>query len=667
MSKIHFHKDYETPMDRNVGLGSWGSDITGGGANQLGMMNKVISSGQGYVEASALQKQQLDKIPKQHWDEMNRLARLTGTKVSLHGPMMDLIGMTPTGISEEKRQEEVTKVMDVLERGYQLGRRDEHEGKWVNTPVNFHASAIAGGGGQGQGITEVYKKDLQKKSVQPGVTDEEKLISHAIDTETGQLQPLLYKIKRYAPTTEEEKKKGYHEAKFTPDESIKALNRDTWDKEVRTVLTYEDKVFEIEKNIDQLKNQILHLEYGAEKGVLRPDEEAQLARQSNQIKLMEGHITQLAEDMHLGLQGMHDTLHKYYTSDYIEKGKEKQFYKEVLNHVADASISSDKINNDLRDQIDKLEKEKREYRSLINQARNDEEKSRLIRKQEEIENRQLEISKKHLEVLKQESRNVARVMGELRAMPPKRFVPLEDYSVDKGSQTFAEAAVKAYEKWGEKAPLIVIENPPVGQFGIATGEKLRDMVKKTRDRFVDQVKGKIGLEEARKVSEKLIGATWDVGHINLLKSMGYTDEDIAEETKKIAPLVKHWHITDNFGETDDHLVPGMGNVPFDKITKYFDNNKEAFKILEAGQYVADFKQSPFPDLMEYFDSPIYSMTKEPYWRGNFEVPNLYSTGYGEIFPQQHFDMYGAGFATLPRELGGQVSGNKSRFSETPNE
>ena len=67
--------------------------------------------------------------------------------------------------------------------------------------------------------------------------------------------------------------------------------------------------------------------------------------------------------------------------------------------------------------------------------------------------------------------------------------------------------------------------------------------------------------------KKFIGATWDMGHINMLKKQGFTNKEIIRETKKIAPYVKHVHITDNFGFDDSHLSPGMGNVPIKKVMK----------------------------------------------------------------------------------------------------
>ena len=40
---------------------------------------------------------------------------------------------------------------------------------------------------------------------------------------------------------------------------------------------------------------------------------------------------------------------------------------------------------------------------------------------------------------------------------------------------------------------------------------------------------------------------------------------------------------------------------------------------------------------------------------------------GPINPQIHHSIYGAGFTTLPAELGGEMPGTQSRFAGTPNQ
>ena len=181
-------------------------------------------------------------------------------------------------------------------------------------------------------------------------------------------------------------------------------------------------------------------------------------------------------------------------------------------------------------------------------------------------------------------------------------------------------------------------------------------------------------DEADKIAEKLIGVTWDVGHINFLRKYGYDEEKVKEETRKIAPYIKQVHITDNFGFNDAHLPPGMGNAPIKEemeiIAKEMRKKGLEFKkgsvIVEAGAFVAQFKESPHPYTLEYFESPLYTYKTQPYWKDIWETEGKYGLGYGQILPEQHFAMYGAGFSNLPTDLGGPINQDRSRFAGTPN-
>ena len=263
-----------------------------------------------------------------------------------------------------------------------------------------------------------------------------------------------------------------------------------------------------------------------------------------------------------------------------------------------------------------------------------------------------------------------------REYPPERIIPLEQFEIKKAAKTFAEAAEHSLFKAAKgdlnKAPIISIENPPAMQFGLSRADEMKKLVTKSRENAVELfMKKGMGKSEAEHAAEKIIGVTWDVGHINLLKKGGYKDKDILEETKKIAPYVKHMHLTDNFGTQDSHLVPGMGNVPLEEIQKEID--AAGFKgksIIEAGGFIANFKASPWPYVLDHMDSPIYEFDAAATWRPaiyKFETGSAgYPVGYGNIFPPQHFAMYGAGFL-LPPTLGAVTPGEskKSEFSGTP--
>ncbi|MGC9310024.1 MAG: sugar phosphate isomerase/epimerase family protein, partial [Candidatus Nanoarchaeia archaeon] len=170
-------------------------------------------------------------------------------------------------------------------------------------------------------------------------------------------------------------------------------------------------------------------------------------------------------------------------------------------------------------------------------------------------------------------------MSEIK---PEIFQPLDKFAADKSAETFSNLALKGYKKFKNTAPIISIENHPAGQSLLTTGEDLKNVITSARKQFIEKAskpkkQGGLGLSksQAKKQAEKLIGATWDVGHINMLRRYGYEKKDILKETDKIAPFVKHVHLSDNFGFEHTELPMGMGNVPHHEIMKRL--GKEGFK------------------------------------------------------------------------------------------
>ena len=251
---------------------------------------------------------------------------------------------------------------------------------------------------------------------------------------------------------------------------------------------------------------------------------------------------------------------------------------------------------------------------------------------------------------------------------------MNDFLIDKSAETYANLALNSYKKFGSTAPVISIENPPAGT-ALSRGEDLRDLIKATREKFVKNAKENLGMSEgeAKRQAEKLIGITWDVGHINMIRKFGYEDKDIVKEAKKVAPYVKHIHLSDNFGYEHTELPMGMGNVPtkghLEAIEKY---NKEFAKIkqiVETGDWFSrqggfGFTTTPMKETLRAFDSPIYAMDMGPAWN---QVANVYGggfTGMGAYLPDRYFSSYGTSFSNLPVELGGQTGG-RSRMSGNP--
>ena len=250
---------------------------------------------------------------------------------------------------------------------------------------------------------------------------------------------------------------------------------------------------------------------------------------------------------------------------------------------------------------------------------------------------------------------------------PQTLKPLNEFFLDKSSETFANVAFNAYEKFGSNAPIVSIENPPAGS-AFSRAEDLKNLIEETRKKFAQKaVKEGYSKSEAEKAAAKLIGATWDVGHINMLRKYGYEKPELLKQTETIAPFVKHVHLSDNFGLEHTELPMGMGNVPFKEIlAKLGKEGFEGKKVIEAGNWFQHFKTMPLPETLEAMGSPLYPMLAQPSWRQIYNTQGIYSSGYGLMLPDQHFSIYGAGFTSLPTELGGQIPGKQSRLSGTPN-
>ncbi len=296
--------------------------------------------------------------------------------------------------------------------------------------------------------------------------------------------------------------------------------------------------------------------------------------------------------------------------------------------------------------------------------------------------------------------DLAKITHVLAVAKPKLFKSAEEFALPKAAETFASAAMRSYdisshpEKFlnkedakgirdagimgVEQAPIITIENETDKAF--ARGDSLKSLVDASRKMFADRLVSDKNLkpDAAKKIAEDIIGATWDVGHINLMRRYGYNEDQIAAELKNLAKDVKHVHIHDNFGSFDAHLAPGMGNVP---ITKILDQLKKDGKIppnirgiVEAGGYVMNFGENPTIKTMQYFNAPAYGFQGSPTWGGEspmaggyFMGSSAYSAGYGLMLPPIHYSEYGAGFTGLPPSLAAVPgTAQRSQFAGTPN-
>jgi len=602
-------------------------------ANQIAEATSRLNAGVTNIELSTVSPEVFDAIPKQHFKEIKRLADVTGSEVSLHAPVFEPAGFAKEGWSETERKKSEYMLLDSIEKAHDLNPNG-------NPIVNMHSS----------GGVPAYEWQKEKFEDETKVPDEGKRMMVVVNRETGQMAPLKYEEKKYIGQKEVER--------WSPERRRKNINETSWDEEQLRLFNLEKQKAEVQDRLIKIQMEGAPLEYGYGKGILTAEEMKRFEDSRMNAGLLQKHINQLDVHLNSGLQEINNKFEKYSTDERRTWVREKV---EDFNKITNTYGEQQKLRKDEYDRLNEEIKER--SKSLNGEAEREKFETQIPMLYEEAEKK---IRNKFGQNYVAEDQ-ILNVMSRLPA--PEIYVSTDEFAKEKTAQTVANAAFEAYKKFGDKTPTIAIENVHP-DWTLGRADSLRDAIVESRDEFAKKLMKEkhISEGEAKKTAEKLIGATWDVGHINMLRKFGYKDEDILEETKKIAKFVKHTHLTDNFGFSDSHLPPGMGNVPIKEILQELE--KKGFKgkgIVEAGNFVQHFKQSPHPYTVRYLSSPLYSEKAEPYWSQVAEMYGNYNTGFGTMLPEKHFEMYGAGFSNLPQELGGQVQSDKSRFSGTPNQ
>ncbi len=389
-----------------------------------------------------------------------------------------------------------------------------------------------------------------------------------------------------------------------------------------------------------------------------------------QVDINRENAERILKDVHpIFLARYTDVLTKKIKPEEISQEEEKMFNK--IQTAYEFTKQANKAANSLFERAYKFAKDDRDQEKIevLNELAKEYSKGAGIVKDETGKEA---VDPKYLNPLIQ-AQTLARFTHVLGKIPPKTFVPIEEFAVKQSAKTYGNAAFEAYKKFGKTTPITAIENPPVG-FALSTGEDVKNLVEASQEQFVKLAKkpkeeGGLGLSEkkAMQEAEKLIGATLDVGHMNMLRRQGFKEKDIIKESEKMAPFLKHLHLSDNFGLEHTELPIGMGNVPTKEIYEHLKKKgvdiDKMKQIIEGGDWWATFRSSPVYATLEGMGSPIYSTKVSPYWSQAAGLQQNYFGGYGQMLPQKNFQMYGAGFSQLPAELGGQTPGGQgSRMS-----
>jgi len=574
-------------------------------ANIVESVSARLSSGVKNVEVEGVSPEIFDSIPKQQLKEVNRLAKLTGSQISMHGPVINVSGIdTRSGAySEAERENAERKVAETLERSHEL----DPEG---NIPVNFHsAEGIPGSQmlppSEREMAVNEYGREYEKKH---------KMLL-AVEQETGRIVPLPEEEKFYPGGRE-----GVKHEIYSPEKTLQILNDTDWSNTLAKIEFNREHAERIMRDIHPIfREKYIYLRTGK----LNPNTLSQ--EEMEQIKRVYS-ADEYIKQASMSLNAAFNKAYKY--------GNEQE--KKLLQKYSDEYGKHLGIN---------ATKEEDKLRGFDPKTRSD---------------------------------AMHALMSVLGNVNPESYMPLEEFTVEKSAQTFGNAAFEAYKKLkkkGEPTPILTIENPPAG-FALSTGEDIKKVVEASRKQFVKKAVDE-GMSEtqAKEEASKIIGATLDVGHMNMLRKYGYTEKDIIKESEKMAPFLKHLHLSDNFGFEHTELPMGMGNVPTKEIMQKIEGKigkkktDELRKVIEASGWWQHFSKQgaipPFQPTLEGLGAPIYS-TAGPYWSQAGFYHNYYG-GFGQMLPQINYETFGGGFSQLPAELGGQRPGAGGRMSGKPME
>ncbi|MBS3072496.1 hypothetical protein J4477_01520 [Candidatus Pacearchaeota archaeon] len=623
-SSEYFYEGTPYSLDGNYGnfigyrlpVSQIGTSLRPDTAAQIVEATNILNQGFKQIEVGAINSQILDQIPKQHFKEINRLTKLTGAKASLHAPIQDIeaSGILGEGggggrFSELNREIVERKLKDTIDKAHEMNPD-------IATPVTIHSANMAG--------TQYIRGDVEK--------GEEKFKEHelvAVNQETGEVNRVFREELRAYPEAIATTGKP---RKYSPSEQLETANNSQWINRVNELASFKKTTDEI---ISGFSSQPVIVNAIARE---KTGEPVNLSREeANYVNQQISKADIFLQNTETSFRAMFEQAYKY-SDDNTKKELKKlaeDWTKNISNYRSE-DFAKNFIGKPLSAQAEMVQ-----LRSNI-----------------------LDHALVKLDQIYDDPTN--------KRKSPQVFKPVEEFAMEKSAETFANVALHSYNKYHDKAPIVSIENLYTGM-AFSKPEEFKKLVHTARDKFVEKaVKSGMNESEARRAAEQVIGVTWDVGHLNMLRKQGFKEEDLIEATKLLGKDIKHVHLTDNFGYNDSHLAPGMGNVPIKKHLEALEKagvlgkNSDTMVINEIGGFINQFKQSPFPYMLEAFGAPV--SVGGGYW--NQAVWNT-SGGYQQfpsaLFPDYHFQNYGGlGFSSVPRELGGQMSSERSRFSGAQN-
>ena len=562
-------------------------------ANQIAEVTARLNTGMKIVEAGVLEPRKFEQIPKQHFEEIGRLAKLTGSEITWHFPFEEPSGYSNGRLDEEERKKAENFMWNFVEKVTKTMEKSQ--------PITIHPVVNP--------IPSNYLGEGEEMKVG---------VYNGMDGSIG-----VISVKNVLSKEEIEKYKDQ-----LPQVTLEKINEYSWRRQIESITTRISDLIRYAKEAEEIKEERKKLEMLLDSIVYRETS---------------------------GRKKKFEELSEKEKEEILKIEDAGRCFSQI--NFMDAQLSSVDL------AIKNFEEVGKELFRIVKERGIQKGNPEEIKKAEEYLN-------KAMQMIDKNKVEAAILIGNSTSMLarniPKIFDFSENVTKEKVAETISNVAIKAYETFKDKAPIFCFENLFPGM-AFSNAESLKALIEKSREKFVEKMKGKVGEKKAREIAENLIGATWDIGHINLWKRFGVKPEQIQVELEKIKPFIKHIHITDNFGFEDSHLPPGMGGIEpevFEKLKELAERGVKG--VLEVPTLAVEFGTSPYPYSLAALGSPLYTYALAPFWN-QVLAANLpaYFTGYGPILPEKHFEFYGGGFSALPTELGGQI--RRETFAGAPME
>lgn len=177
--------------------------------------------------------------------------------------------------------------------------------------------------------------------------------------------------------------------------------------------------------------------------------------------------------------------------------------------------------------------------------------------------------------------NIVRELREIK--------PLEEHGLEVLSETIAEIAEYCISASRHSPIRLAIENLPQPQMYGSHISELLEIIEQSRGKLSMRLQKKgYGISESNRLAKEVIGATLDVGHLNLFRQFyqgSAFHSWMVSQVKNLlrAGVIYNLHLSDNRGLDDSHLLLGEGNVSIKAVLGVLvDNDYKGHVVIEAG-------------------------------------------------------------------------------------